>query len=119
MAFFGKLKKAQQKILIKWKLTKEGQKETTIPKSTFLKVLREMHDEILQNSSNNIKVNFKACGIVLFNPEEGLKHFPPEQKTSAETGEMIESSFETFLRECWFMSMPHASGTNATPAEKK
>ena len=106
VSFFGPLKTAWRQIPTKWKKT-EGRKQSTIPKHTFPRLVRQLNDRISDNSSSNIKSGFQKCGIVPLNRDKVLEKLPEEsdaQESNSTNGTNngpsdINQSFISLLEE--------------------
>ncbi len=97
ISFFKPLKTAWREILTKWKMG-AGHKESCGLKSTFPTLLKELSNKIGGNSPENIRSGFRKAEIILLNRDEVLKCIPTSTTIDENTGEIIESSFEKFLR---------------------
>ncbi|CAH1974588.1 unnamed protein product [Acanthoscelides obtectus] len=73
VAYFAPMKKQWRKILLEWKMRNRG----CIVKSECPKLLKKAIDSI-ENSENNIKSGFKACGIVPLNANVVLNRILPD-----------------------------------------
>ena len=60
-------------------------------------------DALSKKSEANIKAAFRKCGIVPFDPEEGLKQVPSTREETQDDGaDAMHNSFEEYLREVRF-----------------
>lgn len=91
VALFAPLKRAWRKVLTVWKAG-PGQKETTVPKDVFPRLLKKLLAEIQENLKTDILAGFRKCGIVPFNPEKVLERLPKElNEGEEENAEVIRN----------------------------
>lgn len=104
VAFFHPLKQKWREILLKWK-SGAGRKETSVPKSVFPRLLKELVDAISVNGPENLKSGFEKCGIIPLNPRKILERLPsnPENSDRGETetdrGEIMDTTLTNMLKE--------------------
>lgn len=65
-----------RRILTTRRMSPEGRKCCTIPKSSFPRLLEKLNDAIMKNTVDNVKSGFRACGIIPFDSEQILPLFP-------------------------------------------
>lgn len=117
VSFFHPLKVAWRQILTLWKQS-AGRQETTVPKSSFPRLLKKLQDQIFTNCESNIKAGFRAAGIAPLNREELLKKVHASEPTDAT--ESVESNFEKFLQNLHIMSPEKtAASSNSNEPQKK
>lgn len=76
VAFFAPTKRTWRKLLNEWKMTIDGQRNVTLPKSEFPRLLKKLWDQIMKGSGGNLRSGFAACGIVPVNVNVLLKKLP-------------------------------------------
>lgn len=86
---------AWRKVLKNWKMN-DGKKESSIPKTKFPMLLKELLDKIGAYSEKNIRSGFKACGINPLDKDRVLHKFPKEHVT-AEDGNNASLVSQTFI----------------------
>ena len=111
VAFFRPMKGHWRKILGEWKATAEGRRESSIPKSTFPKLLKKLADAIQTNQNENLKSGFKKCGVAPYNPNAVLQRLPKqpdetENQDEQNTSDIVDSSFTSFLKEMCGLDAP-------------
>lgn len=94
VAFFGPMKKVWRKILLNYKLTNKN--ATTINKTHFPQLLRELMIKIDMTSSNNICSGFAASGIFPFDPSRVLRKIPV---VSTEGAKIFDITLLEYLQE--------------------
>lgn len=76
VAFFSPMKRKWRTLLCDWKSSARGQQNLTLPKSDFLRLLINLWNEILPNSSRNLQKGFETCGISPTTVDPLLKRLP-------------------------------------------
>lgn len=97
VAFYGPMKKAWHNILSKWKETKAGKKQTTLPKESFAPLLKTLMDVLEKNSKSNLISGFRKCGVYPVNKYELLSTLPSQDVALRD--ENISISFIQHLQE--------------------
>ena len=100
-----------RKILGEWKATAAGRRESSIPKSTFPKLLKKLADAMQTNQNENLKSGFKKCGVAPYNPNAVLERLPKqpnetENQDEQNTSDIVDSSFTSFLKEMRGLDAP-------------
>ena len=99
VAFFRPLKTAWRNILTKWKKG-EGRKAPSLPKDTFPKLLKQLHNSIEKNTAKNLMSGFEKCGVYPLNRDKVLSVLPKERPSP--TKSTIDDSFLDVLKEMRF-----------------
>lgn len=97
VAFFRPMKGEWRSILTKWKETDEGRRVTTVPKTIFPRLLKDLMEALSERQLTNLKAGFKACGIHPLNRNEVVKKLCDSVFESS--GDHIERVSESFLAE--------------------
>ena len=83
VAFFAPTKRIWRRVLSEWKMTATGQRNATLPKSEFPRLLKTLWQELMKNAAANLQSGFSACGIVPLNVDVLLNKLP--QKDDVDT----------------------------------
>lgn len=106
VAFFHPMKQKWREILQKWKCG-AGRKETSVPKSVFPRLLRELMEAIEFKGPENLKAGFEKCGIVPLNATKVLERLPPppppisnpNDSTRTDTNQTMDNTLTEMLKE--------------------
>ena len=91
VAFFGPMKTKWRAVLTRYKL-KKAKNAGTVAKDQFPKLLKELMDE-LPNQSDNLKSGFEKCGIHPCKAEPVLKRLPKEVNDEGVCTESVSNAF--------------------------
>ena len=100
IAYFRPMKIAWRHILNKWKTTPERRKCSTLPKTAFPKLLKELVDCLFYgNGSANLIAGFEKAGIHPVNRMKVLERLPLQGATDISTCSQLDNSFIKVLTE--------------------
>ena len=100
VAYFKPLKVAWRKILSDFRKTKIGQKETSLPKDIFPRLLVKLIDALREgNGAGNLIAGFRKCGIYPLNVNQLLACLPTTTQDETDDAAAADSSLVTILTE--------------------
>lgn len=98
VSFFRPLKEHWRRILHEYKKG-EGRTETTVPKTKFPQLLKQLVEKLKENAAKNIASGFRKTGIIPLDRNEVLNVIPPNPSLNEEHEEALNNSFVTLLKE--------------------
>lgn len=95
VAYFGPMKREWRKVLGRWRASREGSKNATIPKGRLGSLITELQTAMAPKTSRILVSGFRKCGIVPWNPHELLSQLPVVDVKI----DLVGDSFKEFLKE--------------------
>lgn len=120
IAFFRPMKLHWRAILDDWKMTPDGRRLPTVPKSVFPSLLHKLWVKISVNGGDNLKSGFRKAGIMPLDETQVLRRLPTYKDPNQSIDEsanisLISDSFTKFLED----KRKEAVGGNTTTPQRK